>query len=272
MSSLPDTAESLREHASELGLCLEIRRGRTEFPVRPVRHDRFLIGGDSDCDLQLGGDDMPALHSMLYFDGTDLWAETLAPAPPLRVQGREVESCLLKNGDRLQIGPFEFVVRLDTRPLRVDAGRQAHAPHFEVGTASEPAPHELNPEQLVDALERELALVERFDRHQNLATEALLDAARQSHSPSATDVSPLVPVSEQNLVSAQNTAELLEKVRCLEQRSEQLELRESAYRNTAATMLEMQARLTRQLDAIEERVAEIETREEPSPSYRRATG
>jgi hypothetical protein len=121
-------------------------------------------------------------------------------------------------------------------------------------------------------LERELELVERFDRHQNLAVEALRDAARQSHSPSATNASPLVPVSEQNLVSAQNTAELLKKVRCLEQRSEQLELRESAYRNTAATMLEMQARLTRQLDAIEERVAEIKTREEAVPSYRRSTG
>src|SRR3712207_3653250 len=42
-------------------LYLEVSRGRTGFPLRPVRTPRFLIGSAEACQLRLGGSEMPAL-------------------------------------------------------------------------------------------------------------------------------------------------------------------------------------------------------------------
>src|SRR5688500_1252666 len=47
---------------------LEVRRGRTRAPRRAVRRQRFLIGAGSNCQLQLGGSDIPILHSILLVD------------------------------------------------------------------------------------------------------------------------------------------------------------------------------------------------------------
>src|SRR5690349_7584916 len=47
---------------------IEIHRGRTEFPSRPIGLQQFLIGAGVECDLRLGGTQMPAVHSRLFVE------------------------------------------------------------------------------------------------------------------------------------------------------------------------------------------------------------
>jgi hypothetical protein len=86
---------------------LQVARGGTRFPLRPVCTSRFLIGAGTNCHLQLGGD-IPLLHSLLLreFDG---WAiEAIAPHPVLLVNLSETRHCRLEPDDVVTIGPFEL--------------------------------------------------------------------------------------------------------------------------------------------------------------------
>src|SRR4051812_43150982 len=83
---------------------LEVCRGRTEHPLRPVHSERFLIGSSPRCDLRLGGEDMPPLHSLIVIDGTDVWLEAVAPRPHLVVNDRPQSSVRLADGDHIRVG------------------------------------------------------------------------------------------------------------------------------------------------------------------------
>src|SRR4029077_10738480 len=76
-------------------LVLEVTRGVTRFPRRPVTHPRFLIGAGSTCDLRLGGEGIPALHSLITVSGRDITLEAIAAEPALRVNGRVVQTAIL---------------------------------------------------------------------------------------------------------------------------------------------------------------------------------
>ena len=86
---------------------LQISRGGTRFPLRPVCTSRFLIGAGTNCHLQLGGD-IPQLHSLLLreFDGWTI--EAIAPEPVLQVNGSDTRRCRLEPDDVVTIGPFEL--------------------------------------------------------------------------------------------------------------------------------------------------------------------
>lgn len=241
---------TILEGSGNLGLCLEIRRGQTDHPLRPIlnRHGRFLIGGDDDCDLQLGGVDIPALHSLLQFDGNDLWIEAIAPEPQLLVNRQAVNSCLLRNGDHIEIGAFELAVRLDRQQQQLDichcpTGRLLSSPCLDLNTEFDPdAVAELSAEELVDALDQEMQMIEHFDRRQSLGAAALLNAVQQHREqPTRRNSSIPAPTSNEPRRDA----------------SENLERRESAYLEAAAVLLEAQNRLAAQLEALEQQVAEL---------------
>jgi hypothetical protein len=94
---------------SQAGMWLEIRKGRTGFPLRPISGDRFLIGAGSHCHLQLGGDSMPMLHSLLVIDGKRAYLEAVVPTPALQVNGQARRAVELVDEDHVTIGEFEFV-------------------------------------------------------------------------------------------------------------------------------------------------------------------
>ena len=94
-------------------LVLEITRGRTRFPRRPVTHSRFLIGAGATCDLRLGGERMPALHSIITVAGREITLEAIAAEPGLTVNGRLVRNALLHDGDLIGIGEVELLARLE---------------------------------------------------------------------------------------------------------------------------------------------------------------
>lgn len=265
-ASFPNTAA--RESASDVGLCLEISRGQTEHPLRPMTrlHDKFLIGGDDDCDLQLGGRDIPALHSLLQFENGDFWIESIAPDPQLFVNRNPVTSCLLRHGDQIEIGGFELIVRLGWQ--HQIAGQTAIAPVSSMprlslnGEFGRSKVAELSAEELVDALNHEVEMIERFDRRLKLGAGALIDAVQQHRDRADQQRVQVDSTSEPTQKAAtQELGRVVEKLNQtflhFDNRSQNVERRETACLEAAALLLEVQERMVGQLAEIEQKLAEL---------------
>jgi hypothetical protein len=91
---------------------LEIQQGRTAFPYRPVQGNRFLIGSASCCDLCLGSQSVPQLHSLLHIDKDEVVLESVADFPLLKINGEIERSKTLCDGDVIDIGRFQLVARI----------------------------------------------------------------------------------------------------------------------------------------------------------------
>ncbi len=267
MSSSAQRTNKIRKQSCDRSHCLEICRGCTQHPVRPIlgaggvknTHDKFYIGGDDDCDLQLGGSAMPALHSLLRFDQDDLWIEAVADEPPLMVNHQAVRSCLLRDGDRLEIGDFELAVHLEPEQRHIEVANwprelQVQPPHLNLDAGFDPERlSELRAEELVDALDDEMQMIEHFDRRQNSGIDALLGAVLSHRQQSVkVESSTDAPRSELD----QMLAQLNRTIAQLERRAKNLERREAAYAEVAAILLEAQERMAAQLETIEGQLAE----------------
>jgi hypothetical protein len=93
---------------------LEIKQGRTAFPYRPVQGNRFLIGSASCCDLCLGSQSVPQLHSLLHIDKDEVVLESVAEFPLLKINGDIQRSKKLCDGDVIEIGRFQLVARISS--------------------------------------------------------------------------------------------------------------------------------------------------------------
>ncbi len=103
---------------------LEIVRGRARRLLRRVNPPVFLIGAAADCDLVLADAQFPEAYAYVYVTAEGVSLRHLGANPALRLNGRPIESAILDDGDRLEMGPFEFqinIVPLDPR------GRGTHA-------------------------------------------------------------------------------------------------------------------------------------------------
>ncbi len=101
---------------------LEISRGKSKFRSRPVHQGRFLIGAGSTCHLQLGGDQIPMLHSVIESGDEGLAIDAIVAHPPLIINGQHRRAASLFDGDVIEIGPFEFTVRSEAAAPSIDAG------------------------------------------------------------------------------------------------------------------------------------------------------
>ncbi len=177
-------------------LILEVRRGRTRYRCRPVWGERFLIGSDRHCDLRLGGHGFPPLHSIIVREGRTAWIDAIGHEPALMVNGRPCESTSLADGDRLVIGPFEFVVHFSPQvehAAAVDNGVESQRNHeatLPVGQAGRPAAESssvevgsLSAAELVDELERDMELVEGFEEGRRLGARALAQRLTEMNVP-----------------------------------------------------------------------------------------
>lgn len=140
---------------------LEIKQGRTAFPYRPVQGNRFLIGSASCCDLCLGSQSVPQLHSLLHIDKDDVVLEAVADFPLLKINGEIERSKSLCDGDVIEIGRFQLVARIsssfNTTPVEQNSPERLENVH----TILEPidddfsAEHEADNEQLDGDLDSE---------------------------------------------------------------------------------------------------------------------
>lgn len=281
MSSMPGatTAADLAETPAQIEpqgktyLVLEIIRGRTRFPNRPVAEPRFLIGAGVTCDMRLGGQDMPALHSLITRGDVGPEIEAVAATPALVVNGQKVRTARLSDGDTIHIGEVELVAHVTAvRPT-------AELPPQIVATQDAPPPVDLSALELVERIEAEQRQIERFEARRELGAQALLQAARVGRPTTLEPVlHPRVPAphflsKRPQVLAAQNRAapaqgddsflkdlsqvgahlsSLSQEIRNNSTRAKD---REARLVEAAETLLDTQERLAEQLEAVIEHVA-----------------
>ena len=267
--------KSTHAAASQTPLVFEITRGRTETPLRPVGRDRFLIGAGERCDLRLGGEGMPAVHSVVHIDGRDIWLETLADSPEVRVNGRLTRSAALEPGDDLEIGSFSLTLHRTGSAEPVPAPRIYGASVSEILTEEELASpleeiEELTARQLVDLIDQEEALIEEFEARRRMGAQALMDVVRQRFGDVDDEdesVSEEQPTSKQLLHELQAAIiSLNEFAQEFDQRTERLSQPET--QRVANSLLDFQQQIVSRLDGVLEKIALIDQAERPQAPRR----
>lgn len=264
-----------QDDPAEFPFLLEITRGRTQNPLRPITHERFLIGAGERCDLRLGGSDMPVLHSILYVDGVDVWIDTIADSPELKVNGQVTRSAHLADGDELEVGKFQLTLR--------DTGSETPPPALQAFSADdfdeEPQvdPSTLTPAELIELIEQEEELIEEFEARKRMGIESLMQTLLQG-----AEATTLSTVSREHAAKHRSGArdllhELESAIASLTRFAEELEARavrlsRSDFQQTAATLLDFQQQIIGRLDDVLARVAEGRrsgSAEPPLPPVRR---
>jgi predicted component of type VI protein secretion system len=152
-------------------LWLEVRRGRTRARRRPVRSRRFLIGAGSNCQLQLGGEEIPILHSILLINEEGAHIDAVVSTPELLVNGVPQRAADLHDGDVFSIGRFEFAVNV---PNQFAASQAVVADELPMDDA--PDVESMSAAELVARIEREQTCVERFENARTEGAAALLQS------------------------------------------------------------------------------------------------
>ena len=281
-------------------LYLEIRRGKTEFPERPVYSRNFLIGSGSDCDLRLGGAGIPEAHSVLVAGADEVRIQWLADAPPLYINGELTQEAGLCEGDEIAIGRFEFIVhRLLEHAVVAKEHKQTKPniqtnPPLETGTLlnllAEAKQQEKSAElcdtpasELIAKCEADQEFVEEFEATVRKGEEALLYAAAQRAAdlmddpagpkiaePSASEAAP-DPIEEEVLEELEQVIEQLSGFSAeLEERAKRLADQEATQAEAAELLLDAQKELAAQLNRFQQQVADTHPAEETQPKLRKA--
>ncbi len=255
--------------SAEYPFLLEITRGRTQNPLRPITHERFLIGAGERCDLRLGGADMPPLHSILYVDGIDVWIDSIADGPELKVNGQATRSAHLADGDQIELGTFQLALR--------DTGAESPPPILQAFSADdfedEPEidPSTLTPAELIELIEQEEELIEEFEARKRMGIETLMKTLRDSQG--ETEPQRQLEIQQPKIAEPQVTqpettgrprdllVELETAIASLTRFAEELEQRASRlshqdFQRTAATLLDFQQQIIGRLDSVLAKVAE----------------
>ncbi|MDB5392081.1 MAG: hypothetical protein JWM11_7727 [Planctomycetaceae bacterium] len=253
-------------------MILEICRGLTRFPQRPISGPRFFIGSGPGCDLRLGGESFPAIHSLIQTRENGVWFETLAAEPLARLNGELTRGEWLRDGDRIEIGAFQFLAHVlpELPPSAFGtATRSARGPAEHLG--------ELSAAELTERLEGEMGHVERFERGRNAGAQALLQALKQQTRTSdvrhgvapmfvqnrtrtaASEVSHSVTEAEAEFrVDLDRLCRDLEELtKVLERRSETISHRELQFAQVAESMVDAQRELVSQLESALETAANL---------------
>ena len=259
--------------AAEIHGCrLEITRGRTRFPLRPVQGTEFLIGSAADCDLQIA-EAYPEFYALITPVDGCIRISPLAIDPPLHINDVHVDSSVatrLANGDQLVIGGIEMTVHIDEL---ADSG---------LGVSG------LSTQQLVDLLDQEMQEVEAYESRMRQGAAALLEQVQASvdaapEEISAEEISPEeisaeeisaeeivggevvaaveAPVSDADMspadVARALMSELSEVMQALDafaadldQRADRLHRREGDYQRAAEFLISAQRTLARQIETV----------------------
>ena len=254
-------------------LSLAVARGKTQFPQRPISVEKFLIGSGQVCDLRLGGDSVPPLHCVIHSDGTDTWIDAVVNAPALLINGAITTSARICAGDQLKIGEFEFVVCNDDSAVAITNAVPSNVPVDEEVTDEELGQliSDMTAEQLVDQLEKDIALLEEQEAAEQTGAHGLLHAIAErqlkfENSPGQSEVfAKSAGDGEHQLIHQIDRAirALNQFSEDLKDRSEQMAERETSYAEAAVTMLEMQQQMAGQLETLVDQIATLKSKQAP---------
>ena len=233
---------------------LEILCGETASPLRPLLQDRFLIGAGPRCDLRLGGDDMPLLHSIVYRDGDAIGIDPVADIPTLLVNGRPGIT-ELHSGDTIEIGNFQMALHgadIVSQPTADAMPDDEETRDLADVFAAE----------LIELIEQEEALIADYEGRRRAGAEALFDAAQRR-------ADALADQSKSD--ASHEPGELLDGIRStvlsLGQSAMQLEqhgsLTEHDVRQVAASLLDCQQQIISALDRVLEKIERQNKSQEP---------
>lgn len=145
---------------------LRLADSERRFPFRPVAQGLFLIGQGPACDLRLGLENLPALHSVIQADSKKVEIQRLAESPELIVNGEPVDQAKLHHGDLIEIA--------DVRVVFYSCSPVSLAVCPEAANAST-----MSTRQIVEGLESELHLISA-DATRRDKIQELLKAAQQA--------------------------------------------------------------------------------------------
>src|ERR687884_1432588 len=89
---------------------LVVQTGRGAGACHPLRSPVTLVGRAAGCDVRVEAQAVRPLHCLLA-PGPDGVALRTLHADGVRVNGRPATTALLRDGDRLDVGPCQFGVR-----------------------------------------------------------------------------------------------------------------------------------------------------------------
>ncbi len=251
---------------------LEIVKGKTRFPVRPFQGDRLTIGAGSCCRLQLAGENMPILHTVIQREQGEIKIEAIAPQPSLILNGNPIRTSGLSDGDIITIGPIEFVIRLNnSQPATSISADRLSGSSLETNAhitpdkrdhsmTNETTLKDLSATELVDLIEQDFQLIEQFESRREQGAGALLSRIHQKREEQLED--PEILSEQEQLVLLADLETMMEELTKfseeLQQRANQLTSREKQYEVAAASLLETQEKLAVQLDQTLNHVESIE--------------
>jgi len=207
---------------------LEIQRGRTGQPFRPLLEGRLVLGSAPECDVRLGGAGMPAVHSQVHEDGGRAWIESLSADPALLINGRECDTWVLTDGDVIVVGPFAFTWRSDG------------------GVAESVSSLVEQPlTELLDQLDRDMTLVAESAETTRRAASTVVEAALETiyGGAGSADLSSEVETGRRDEMSAK-----------FDELTRRFEAHESAHAESVSSLLDSQERLASQVEALVSRL------------------
>jgi len=196
-----------------------------------------------------------------------LWLDVVSAQPELRVNGEVQQYVQLSENDKIQAGPFSFIVR--KAALGVTKPREADP---ELKSINQTSIESLSAEELVDLMEQDRQLVQNFETGRELGAEALLEQVAKRTSQLVAELEEGMNVKEDKQNPAfdgqtidsnllQEVALVLESLNefsdDLERRSERLSQREANYVEAATTMVDTQQRLAEQLEILVDQVLKV---------------
>jgi len=238
---------------------LEILSGKTKFPNRPMPRGRLSIGAGQKCWLQLGGPGIPEIHSWLEVGRKEIALYVFEEEPAIQVNGSKVQFALLKGGESLQIGTFEFQIHTQIIDEPDKSWMKPHLTPQQLSNLKnelEEKPLEkLSAEELVDMLETEMHAIEQQESRERAGLHRLLSSVRETQEEmglQAEEEPELFQIPE--LQSRQSTDDFVSRIeevtRSLRERSESLHVQESGYAKAAESLLLTQQRLIEQMDQL----------------------
>src|SRR5437868_12956411 len=95
---------------------LVVQTGRLAGSRRPLGAALTFVGHAASCDVRLNGDGVHALHCLLARGPDGLLLRDLESEGGTFVNGERVSTALLRDGDLLGVGPYQFRLRLPAAP------------------------------------------------------------------------------------------------------------------------------------------------------------
>ena len=169
---------------------LEVRDGETDQPIRPLCGDRVLIGGGSQCAIQITADGVAMVHAVMTRTEAEWHLESFAADPAVLVNGEPIRERRLRSGDLIGLAGVNLVLR--TAATAVQSAAVPDAPDApdapDVGTSAatlplfaEVHPSEMTAAELVDALGDELAMLAELGEDETPVEMAMPETARDPH-------------------------------------------------------------------------------------------